>query len=157
MPGEWTVTNTRVIETEPKDEVSKEGVATGVRKREITEEEKEEEDAMRGLFKRPKKWGRDSRAMPQQGDADLDALLSGSTFQRAKVEEPQDDAKKEEDVTEETEKVKTEEDDGAPAADAPVKAEIPALDLPIKSEEGTEPGLNPVVFKKRKPKNIRQK
>lgn len=156
MPGEWTVTNTRVIETTPKDEVSKEGVATGVRKREITEEEKEEEDAMRGLFKRPKKWGRDSRTMPQQGDADLDALLSGSTFQRAKVEEPQDDVKKQEDATEETEKVKT-EDVEATATDAPVKAEIPALDPPIKSEEGTEPGLNPVVFKKRKPKNIRQK
>lgn len=156
MPGEWTVTNTRVIETTPKDEENKEAVATGIRKREVTEEEKEEEDAMRGLFKRPKKWGRDSRTMPTVEDTDLDALLSGSTFQRIKGEEGQEDVKeeaqdgvKQEEETVEAEKVKTE--------DAPVKPEMPALDPPIKSEEGTEPGLNPVVFKKRKPKNIRQK
>ena len=154
IPGEWTVTNTRVIETKPKEEKSTESIATGVRKREVTEEEKEEEEAMSRLFKRPKKWGRDSKAMPLQEDKELDALLSGSTFPLPKAEEPQDDVKKEE-TTEEGDKVKTEDD--APATEPAVKSEALTKDPPIKSEEGTEPGLNPVVFKKRKPKNIRQK
>lgn len=156
MAGEWTVTNVKVIETKKEEEDEKvEARATGVRKREVTEEEKEEEEAVRGLFKRPRKWGRDSKAMPVGEDKELDALLSGSTFERQKAEEG-DDVKKEE-STEDGDKVKKEDDDTTPGTDTPAKTEAPALDPPIKNEEDTTPGVATVVFKKRKPKNIRQK
>lgn len=157
MAGEWTVTNTRIIETMKEEEDEKvEARATGVRKREVTEEEREEEEAVRGLFKRPKKWGRDSKAMPQGEDKELDALLSNSAFERPKVE-AEDDVKKEEATAEEDGNLKTEDADAEQGAGTAVKTETPALEPPIKSEEDTAPGVSTVVFKKRKPKNIRQK
>ncbi|KAF5003085.1 hypothetical protein FDECE_10344 [Fusarium decemcellulare] len=160
MPGEWTVTNTRVIETKTEDNDEKvESRANGVRKREATEDEKEEEDAVRGLFKKPRRWGRDSKTMPQEEDKELDALLSGSTFTPRTVEE---EVKKEEE--EDTKDVKVEDDitgdaTGDAATDTPaVKAEAPDLEPPVKPEpEEAAPGIQTVVFKKRKPKGIRQK
>ncbi|KAM0354402.1 hypothetical protein ACHAPU_001446 [Fusarium lateritium] len=156
IPGQWTVTNTRIIETKKEeDEDAKiETRANGVRKREETEEEKEEEDAMRSLFKKPRRWGRDSKAMPQQEDQELDALLSGSTFTPRPVKEEADDVKKEKDDAapdEPDEPVKTED------AEA-VKTEAPDIEPLIKPEpKEAEPGVQAVVFKKRKPKGIRQK
>ncbi|KAF5540698.1 formin binding protein [Fusarium mexicanum] len=164
MPGEWTVTNTRIIETktEQDEEAKVEARANGIRKREATEDEKEEENAVRGLFKKPRRWGRDSKAMPQQEDQELDALLTGSTFTpRAVKEEAEDtaDVKKEEDATpdasvktEDATEVKTEDNTG-------VKTEAPAEPLikPEPESEEAESGVQTVVFKKRKPKGIRQK
>jgi hypothetical protein len=172
IPGEWTVTKTRVI----KDDVDggdakKEATATGVRKR-GAEEDKEEEEALQGLFKKPRKWGRDSRAMPQEEDSELDALLSGSILTRPtpsedtvtkREEEPSEGIKQEvkEEVKEEDDNdaVKKEPDDEAPQGlTIPVKKEEePALDRPVKPEE-SEGGPAPVVFRKRKPKGmLRQK
>ncbi|KAF7549227.1 hypothetical protein G7Z17_g6509 [Cylindrodendrum hubeiense] len=160
QPGQWTVTKTRVIDTTNKDGVNKasESTANGVRKREITEDEKEEEDAVQALFKRPRRWGRDSKAMPQDEDTELDALLSGSTFQPTPVDKHED--VKEEDTSDDKTKIKVE--DGGANEEAPdttaAKAEAPSQDPPIKPEaDAGEPGIAPVVFKKRKPKGIRQK
>ncbi|KAI1073077.1 hypothetical protein LB507_009070 [Fusarium sp. FIESC RH6] len=160
MPGEWTVTNTRVIEkTEEDGDVKVEKRANGVRKREATEEEKEEENAMQSLFKKPRRWGRDSKAMPQE-DHELDALLSGSTFAPRAVKEEvvkeeeegkkedEGDTKKEDDDT--TTPIKEEEE-------TTVKTEAPDEPLIKPEPEEAESGVQTVVFKKRKPKGIRQK
>ncbi|RSL60745.1 hypothetical protein CEP54_006615 [Fusarium duplospermum] len=156
IPGQWTVTNTRVIETKTEEEEAKvESIAIGVRKREATEDEKEEEEAVRGLFKKPRRWGRDSKSMPQEEDKELDALLSGSTFTPRTTEEV---VKKEEE--EDDKNVKTEEDtkgDTAPDTTA-VKVEAPDVEPSVKPEpEEATSGVQTVVFKKRKPKGIRQK
>jgi hypothetical protein len=153
MPGQWTVTNTRIIETkkEEDEDAKVETRANGVRKREVTEDEKEEEDAMRSLFKKPRRWGRDSKAMPQQEDQELDALLSGSTFAPRTVKEEAEDVKKEEDDATPDATVKTEDTEA-------VKTEAPDVEPLIKPEpEEAESGVQTVVFKKRKPKGIRQK
>ncbi|KAF4342839.1 formin binding [Fusarium beomiforme] len=162
MPGEWTVTKTRIIEekSEEDEEAKVEARANGVRKREVTEDEKEEEEAVRGLFKKPRRWGRDSKAMPQQEDQELDALLSGSTFTpRAVKEEAEDtkDVKKEDDATPDT-AVKTEDATDIKTEDnTEVKTEEPAEPLIKPEPEEAESGVQTVVFKKRKPKGIRQK
>ncbi|KAF5972931.1 formin binding protein [Fusarium coicis] len=162
MPGEWTVTNTRIIDakTEEDEEAKVEARANGVRKREATEDEKEEENAVRGLFKKPRRWGRDSKAMPQQEDQELDALLSGSTFTpRTAKEETEDttNVKKEEDATADT-AVKTEDATEVKREDnTDVKTETPAEPLIKPEPEEAESGVQTVVFKKRKPKGIRQK
>ncbi|KAG5980177.1 hypothetical protein E4U55_004301 [Claviceps digitariae] len=77
MAGEWTVVEERVVGAEGGE--GKDRVAMGVRKR-GGEEEKEEQDAVRGLFKRPRRWGRDTKTLGEEGgeeDAELDALLRG--------------------------------------------------------------------------------
>lgn len=170
IPGEWTVTNTRVIETKPEGE-KVESRASGVRKREETEEHKEEEEAVRGLFKKPRRWGRDSKAMPAEDDAELDALLSGPlvTVKKALTEEEEeggrvkteegDNAKtttvKQELDTEDGEgNVKTEEGAGARVKEEPLDGGLE--DVKPKNEEG-DAAAGAVVFKKRKPKGLRTK
>ncbi|PCD42081.1 hypothetical protein AU210_004616 [Fusarium oxysporum f. sp. radicis-cucumerinum] len=108
----------------------------------------------------PRRWGRDSKVMPQQEDQELDALLSGSTFTpRAMKEETEDttDVKKEDDATPDT-TVKTEDATEVKTEDnTDVKTEAPAEPLIKPEPEEAEPGVQTVVFKKRKPKGIRQK
>ncbi|GKT44758.1 uncharacterized protein ColSpa_04939 [Colletotrichum spaethianum] len=178
MAGEWTVTATKVIDENAQAEKPVEAKAMGIRKREQTEEEREEEEAVRGLFKRPKKWG-STRTMPED-DKDLDALLSSNTLLRpVKKEEPAETDVKTEESSAEGE-VKQEE--GAHGVAPEAKSDAPAikreptdddagkgLDVPaldddvVKKEEDaaaagpTEAAAPAVVFKKRKPKNIRQK
>lgn len=158
MPGEWSVTSTRVIKDEP-EEVNAEAKATGVRKREVNEEDKEEEDAVQTLFKKQKRWGRNSKTAPVEEDEELEALLSGSIVTKT---EPDDASatKKEEtaDVKEEEEPVKKENDDSEVLA-LPEKSEEVGPEAPIKPEAEAElaPPATGVVFKKRKPKGIRQK
>ncbi|KAG6036851.1 hypothetical protein E4U40_007756 [Claviceps sp. LM458 group G5] len=166
MPGEWTVTNTRVIDDHNSEGNSKDRLAMGVRKRggrgweEEEEEEKEEQDAVRGLFKKPKRWGRDTRALEGEGgDAELDALLSGTVVLKGEQQKQQQQQKKKEveeegrdensgDIKAEDEEekhgvsvsgvVKNEQDlEGeVHGRDAAVKAEEPAVK--IKREEGEE-------------------
>ncbi|KAH6695553.1 hypothetical protein F5X68DRAFT_163820 [Plectosphaerella plurivora] len=168
IAGEWTVTATRVI-----DEVDAErkrndvgARASGVRKREIPEEEREEEEALKGLFKKQKQWG-GTRAMPGD-DGELDALLSGDILRAPpKKEEEQEDervAVKAEESTEPAEAqaestgVKQEPVDEVSGVDAPEKDEAPTItDANVKAEEGGGDMPPAVVFKKRKPKNLRQK
>ncbi|KAF9880587.1 u1 zinc finger domain-containing protein [Colletotrichum karsti] len=170
MPGEWTVTTTKVVDDDATKEKPVEAKAIGVRKkREQTEEEKEEEDAVRGLFKKPRKWG-GMKTMPED-DKELDALLSGDTLFRPKKEESaepptktEDDVKREEGADEAAPEAKL----GAPAIkaeddEAGVKLDVPEVGSDadaVKKEDGveaTETAAPAVVFKKRKPKNIRQK
>lgn len=148
MPGEWTVTSTRVVETRPEggEEGKVESRATGVRKREENEEEREEEAAMQGLFKKPKRWGRDSKAMPREQEDELDALLSGSLVKKQPNEAPAKDEGEQEDG------VKKEE--GPVVKDEP-DTETSGVGGEIKTEDGDAGGA--VVFKKRKPKGLRTK
>lgn len=167
MAGEWTVTSTRVIEDKPAEgEDSKDTKATGVRKREVTEEEKEEEEALQSLFKKPRRWGRDSKTVGSQDeDADLDALLSGSilTHQNqnpgadlnVKAEDGAPESK-EEVKKEESDPVKKEPDTEVQGFTMPDETTEPKLEPQVKTEDG-ETGPAPIVFKKRKPKTARQK
>jgi hypothetical protein len=166
MAGEWTVTNTRVIEDTSaarEDGTKPEVRTTGVRKREVTEDEKEHEDAVRGLFKKPRKWGRESRTTRQEEDADLDALLNGSILTKS---EPKDEpeVKDEPSPTDADEKIKREDDaikeepDTEPSGiTEPAKTEELDPIPPVKTEDGVADPA-PVVFKKRKAKGgMRQK
>ncbi|KAK1985547.1 hypothetical protein LZ30DRAFT_686040 [Colletotrichum cereale] len=192
MAGEWTVTATRVVDGEEPRERPVEAKAVGVRKREQTEEEREEEEAVRGLFKRPRKWG-STKTMPED-DADLDALLGSSSTLLRPVKKEEEvgepaaaDVKHTEEAGVKTEGQEEEEGQGDAAAsgtgpDAPaIKKEptedgagkgldVPALDDAVKKEDedevkataaaavgSAEAAAPAVVFKKRKPKNIRQK
>ncbi|KAI1630840.1 hypothetical protein F4809DRAFT_229109 [Biscogniauxia mediterranea] len=175
MAGEWTVTNMRVIEDSAQTggaDKKVEGVATGVRKRarpegddEEEDAERKEEDVIKGLFKKPKKWGRDSRQAPEN-DADLDALLSTDlVVKQPKKEEQDTGAVKKEETEPVIKKEEGEEGDGvggSSLSDTATKSavESPGGEVPVKKEEeqSTLEATTPaVVFKKRKPKNIRQK
>ncbi|KAG5945727.1 hypothetical protein E4U60_004951 [Claviceps pazoutovae] len=162
MPGEWTVMNTRVIDDHDGEGNSKDRLAMGVRKRggRGWEEEKEEQDAVRGLFKKPKRWGRDTRALEGEGeDAELDALLSGTVVlkgeqqQQQKQQQQQMKEEKEEGHDENAGDIKAEDEEEKHnvsgvvkdeldlegevlGRDAAVKAEEPAVK--IKREEGEE-------------------
>ncbi|KAG5923847.1 hypothetical protein E4U42_004817 [Claviceps africana] len=180
MPGEWTVTKERVVDGDGGDRL-----AMGVRKRgakgEGEGEEDDEQDAVRGLFKRPRRWGRDSKTLQDGGeeDAELDALLGHGV--RLKGEEHcGDDGDGRGGV-----KVKEEDDGRGMAGDArdglakeeegegSVKREDEEeaggdgdgdVDVDVKRESGADVsgivgdvvgGVVPVVFKKRKPKGLR--
>lgn len=178
LPGEWTVTSTRVLKDPEQGEDNRDSAnpsarAAGVRKRdrEKTEEEQEEEDALKTLFKKPKRWGRETKSMPTDGDDELDQLLSGTLVKSKKEEE---EGKVKPDVEPE---IKTEDgqtrDGGAPedvkqedVQDAPplIKRESTGgvdglpndiLPAPEAQTEGGE-AKPAVIFKKRKPKNVRQ-
>lgn len=170
MAGEWTVTSTRVLEADDEEGPRAgrvEAMATGVRKRAETEEQKEEEQAIRGLFKKARRWGRDSRPMPGEEDDELEALLSG-TMVPVKKEEGRGDqeergVKQEEEDQEEKKdkaggiKAEAKDEDQAVVKEEPIEAP-PGLatatlrEAPVKAEEserGEDQGLEPVVFKKR--------
>ncbi|KAK4034184.1 hypothetical protein C8A01DRAFT_49381 [Parachaetomium inaequale] len=165
MAGEWTVTSTKVIanpgdSTDDKDLAAAEGRATGVkRERERTEEEKEQEEAIKGLFKKPRKWGVGSKTMPVEEDAELDALLSGPLV-TAKKEESEAPPVKTEDIQEEAAEGGGDGDGGEPVKQEPSP---PIKKEPDEEETGLGVGAAEeregaaVVFKKRKPKNLRQK
>ena len=183
MAGEWAVTSTRVIEeAKPEGEEDAKGDAhraTGVkRERERTEEEKEQEEAIKGLFGKRRRWGVDSKAMPGEEDAELDALLSGPLVVKAKKE-------KEEEEEKGPPQIKKEETSVGAAESAAGGGEEEADVSSIKKEPGEdendagggggggdgsgkarasdasatlgEADATAVVFKKRKPKNLRQK
>ncbi|KAK2597689.1 hypothetical protein N8I77_012458 [Diaporthe amygdali] len=174
MAGDWQVTSTTIV-TET-DENNPGASARGVHKRERTEEEIEEEKAIKGLFKKPRRWGRDSRTVAGDGDsADLDALLSGGLVVKKQEE---DTVKKEEDSEPAAEpvSVKKEEHEPSPIKKEPLDEGVSALaedgtdtspkaDPPaLKTEHGASAAgsagaqdVPAVAFKKRKPKNIRQK
>lgn len=189
MPGEWSVTSTTIVEdkdnADDEDEHGGMGTARGVHKRERTEEQLEHEEAVKGLFKKPRRWGRDSRGLAE-GSEDLDALLSGALVVK-KQDEEEEELKQEEDQRPvKNESVETEVEGGVkeekgiqtvkkePEDDSgPIRTDIKAEDgkapaLPpvdgthIKSEDGEKASeaaadVPVVAFKKRKAKNIRQK
>ncbi|KAI0155354.1 hypothetical protein GGR57DRAFT_95134 [Xylariaceae sp. FL1272] len=167
MAGEWTVTNTRIIKDAPEtdDGDTKDGnvdaVAVGVRKRakpedEDEKDEEEEKAALKGLFKKPKKWGRDTRGAPEN-DAELDALLSAPLSRPPKNEEEEVKAEPKEEASDGIKKEETDPADSPSLSNIAHVKDITANEASIKPEQGAEPEAPAVVFKKRKPKNIRQK
>lgn len=176
MPGEWTVTSTRIIQTSSSgdNEPGKvEARASGVRKREETEEEAAHEEAIKGLFKRPKRWGRDSKALgDDQEEAELEALLSGSLVKKEmkKNQESDDGAgegevvKKEEGNDIKSEEGREEENGPEFRMEPPVKDEPDTAaasgclgEVPTRVEAADAGAGAAVVFKKRKPKGLRTK
>ncbi len=166
LAGGWTVTSTRVIKDatdgdgdskDGNDDGSVEKRARGIRKREAdeTEEQQEERAAMEGLFKKRKTWG-GPKAMPE-ADAELDALLSGDLVPKKEELEEGSEVKREEG--------EPELDDAnrhTPSAVADVKPDPDVTDAKAVSgipDDGRDPGpaAPAVIFKKRKPKNVRQK
>ncbi|KAK5658079.1 hypothetical protein OQA88_2635 [Cercophora sp. LCS_1] len=158
MAGEWTVTNVRVVEEEEGGETKVVGVK---RDRERTEEEKEAEEAIRGLFGKRRKWGRDSKVVGEE-DGELEELLSGPLVKKEVKKE--EEVKKEvsgdeetgsgevkKEVAEETPVVKKEPSDDAGLGDVGVEDAGSGVAPEVKEETPA------VVFKKRKPKNVRQK
>ncbi|KAK8069036.1 hypothetical protein PG994_005652 [Apiospora phragmitis] len=167
MAGEWTVTNTKVIDDTPKTDetgnVKVEAVATGVRKRAKCKGEDEEEEALQGLFKKPRKWGRDTKRAEEE-DLDLDALLSGSLKQAEPVKQEKLGSDSGDIVEKEEENVKSPIKEESPENDRGIMAAAKTAEdstdtAPVKAEESSAAGVEvpAVVFKKRKPKNLRQK
>lgn len=168
MASEWQVTNTRIVDDTPKTDedgkVKVEGVATGVRKRVKREGEEEEEDAMQSLFKKPRKWGRDTKQAAED-DADLDALLSGTLapMKKEKTEDSSTEAVIKQDPDEEADAgapLKREPSNEGQGISSTIKSEPESADTAIvKTEAASEgnPDVPAVVFKKRKPKAVRQK
>ncbi|KAI0113509.1 hypothetical protein F4814DRAFT_440793 [Daldinia grandis] len=175
MASEWTVTSEKVIDDTPKaedDSDSKpqnvDAIASGIRKRpkherEIDEEEEEEEKAIKSLFKKPRKWGRDTKHAPDD-DAELDALLSGALVKPPKSEDsPQDSIDEKADPLSETKEdpksdIKKEETtDNLELWSIKPEPQESHQDAPVKQEGNVESEPSTVVFKKRKPKNIRQR
>ncbi|KAK6073872.1 u1 zinc finger [Seiridium cupressi] len=162
MASEWQVTNTRVIDDAPKTDehgnAKVEAVATGVRKRVKREGEEEEEEALQSLFKKPRKWGRDNK-QASEDDVDLDALLSGTLVptKKEKIEESADREVKEEQQSPPLKEELPEDDQGISSS---LKLEAESDETrTVKAEQISEGNIEApaVVFKKRKPKTIRQK
>ncbi|GAT31428.1 hypothetical protein UVI_02047100 [Ustilaginoidea virens] len=164
MPGEWVVTSSRVVGPEDGAEAGQEKAATGVRKRRETEEARAERDAVQGLFKRSRKWGRESKALREGGeDEELDALLSGAVTLKKTGAKGEDEEEvrlgdgeglvKEEARDERggVEAAAAERSSGGSKVEDGAEAEAK---VKVKVEEG-EAGAGPVVFKKRKPKSLR--
>ncbi|KAJ2969363.1 hypothetical protein NUW58_g10006 [Xylaria curta] len=167
LAGEWTVTNTRVINDTPAVDdtgadskpAKADAVATDVRKRPKKEEEDDEdreEENVQGLFKKPRRWGRDTKHAAAD-DAELDALLSTSLTKPLKKEE--DDVKQpvvKADSPHNIKKEEAETDELLTSTTEPVANEQ-SIGPAVKKEHDTTPSEPVVLFKKRKPKNIRQK
>ncbi|KAI0835008.1 hypothetical protein F5Y06DRAFT_142281 [Hypoxylon sp. FL0890] len=169
MAGEWTVTNTRIIDDKPKTDdpdakpSNADNIALGVRKRPKREtEEEEEENAIKSLFKKPRKWGRDTKQAPED-DAELDALLSGTLTKPLKTEaQPENQVKREDDLPsikkeDSSSDIKNETDEGRALSDIKSADAGDAHEAPVKKEDDVEVETPAVLFKKRKPKNIRQR
>ncbi|OTB14656.1 hypothetical protein K445DRAFT_319070 [Daldinia sp. EC12] len=172
MAGEWTVTSKRIIDDIPKGDESDtkpqniDAIASGVRKRPKREgeaDEEEEEKAIKSLFKKPRKWGRDTKHAPED-DAELDALLSSALTKPPKSEDDdQQPIEEKADLSNEIKEnqshnIKKEEPSDDQALWS-IKSEPKEnhQDTPVKQEDDMDNGPPTVVFKKRKPKNIRQR
>lgn len=174
MPGEWSVTTTTVVreEVENGDDGEKTKSKTkGIHKRERTDEEREHEEAVEGLFKKPRRWGRDTAHAGGEASVELDALLSGGLGLvannkkeegeeiPAKAEAKDGRVKEEGDQPVIKKEASTEADQDTIPAHVPVA--VVKVDVSvIKTEDGEASqaaNLPAVAFKKRKPKNIRQK
>ncbi|KAG6059525.1 hypothetical protein E4U17_006137 [Claviceps sp. LM77 group G4] len=144
MPGEWTVTNTRVIDDHNSEGNSKDRLAMGVRKRggrgwEEEEEEKEEQDAVRGLFKKPRRWGRDTRTLEGEGgDAELDALLSGTVVLKGDQQKQKQKKEEEEEEKEEKEEEGRDETSGAIKAEDEEEKHDVSVSGVVKNEQDLE-------------------
>ncbi|EPE08709.1 u1 zinc finger domain-containing protein [Ophiostoma piceae UAMH 11346] len=157
MAGDWTVTETRIIEDQETAKKNGSTRAVGVRKRPHVDGEDDTrpgghsefdkldvDAAVQGLFKKPRTWGRDSRTVPgDSADGDLDSLLSNALKPKTEDEAVKREAKQEieEEVKEDIkledmgERVKTEAGEEAETK-AEAKAEaVPEADTTLKRED----------------------
>ncbi|KAF2964484.1 hypothetical protein GQX73_g9081 [Xylaria multiplex] len=166
LAGEWSVTSTRIVDDAPNPDdndadtkpTNVDAIATGLRKRPKQEDEddKEDEEGLQNLFKKPRRWGRDSKQAAGD-DAELDALLSTPLMKPLKKEEEdtkQLDAKEEPPIN-----IKKEDLETSELLPNGVKLAVMehSVGTTIKEEPDNGSSDPVVVFKKRKPKNIRQK
>lgn len=165
MPGEWQVTSQRLVAPEGEGEKKPEAIGFGVRKRVAEDEDEETVQAKKS------KWGSAYRKHPEADteNDDLDLLLSRVTAPKAEPgaletkREPDGDtaaSPKLEVVDSSLVKVEPDETPGIkakPQSDGPSlpadSATVASAD--VKQEEGEAVGG--VVFKKRKPKPMRNK
>ena len=178
MPGDWLVTSQRAVYDDVKKEeennkanVKPKDLNRGVRKRKHENEEEEEDEEDAGASTTRRAWGTTTLTYPTDGDDDLDALLTSTTNARWSTHPYNTDR-----VQQETEL----EDPSHPTA---MKSHLPSEPMPpahtsIKREESSDdinhisvagqatpntqvkqesPEVPEFVFKKRKPKAIRQK
>ncbi|CAK7211019.1 hypothetical protein SEUCBS140593_001026 [Sporothrix eucalyptigena] len=160
MAGDWTVTETRVVEVQEGDEDAKKGTATrsfGVRKRPRGDNDDDDDveqqkgghsefekidldSAVQGLFKRPRQWGRDSRTGGSGLDdagGDLDSLLSSAVAKpkEAKKEEAEDTKYTKEEPKDDIKKEGSAATDDSTAASIPpptkIKEEVDTDALPV--------------------------
>ncbi|KAI5859250.1 hypothetical protein GGS23DRAFT_326743 [Durotheca rogersii] len=167
MAGEWTVTNTRVIDDAPKPDTpgaapgNVDAIAIGSRKRPKKEDDdEEEENTIRSLSKKSRRWGRGENDAADE-DAELDTLLSTTIPKSFKVEEQHRDTDSGDGLPgperDYTPSIKLEhKDDGQALAIIPPASSDAAESLP-KQEAHVENETPTIVFKKRKAKNIRQR
>jgi hypothetical protein len=164
MAGEWTVTNTRIIEHAPavaEDSIDAKPDDLSTRKRLKTEDEDgkdEEEEKVQALFKKPRRWGRDTKQAIEE-DAELDALLRTPLPKPVKKEE--EDVGQPAHKGEDPPSIKKEESEAGDLLSSitpshPVASERDVA-ATVKTEHDQAPEGPVVVFKKRKPKNLRQK
>ncbi|KFZ05666.1 hypothetical protein V501_08141 [Pseudogymnoascus sp. VKM F-4519 (FW-2642)] len=165
MPGEWQVTSQRLIAPEGDGEKKPEAIGFGVRKRVAEDEDEETVQAKKS------KWGSAYRKHPgaDAENDDLDELLSRVTAPKVepgaletKREPPSDTAATPKVEAVDSSVVKSEPDEttgikAEPPSDEPTSlAETAAATgADVKQEEGEAVGG--VVFKKRKPKPMRNK
>jgi hypothetical protein len=153
LPGEWQTTSTTIINDPESENADPETKVIGIRKRKVDEDEAELEDPPRH-----KGWGRSYREYPgsrttDDGEVDLDEL-----FNRGKKA-----AIKHEDGIKFVAQRSAEEDGELPSLEElnpeeDTKPDIREDDSSRKSiDREPPPEEGPVLFKKRKPKSIRQK
>lgn len=160
MAGEWQVTTETIIEED--GDKKPDALALGVRKRPITDEEEEAQEAKK------RRWGSAYKSHPEEEEAngDLDVLL-GNVIRKGK-EVAQGNIEGETISKVESEPKMKEEPSDVPALMLPpeeleeastvdgVKIEQPDIGLGIAQGEEIS-STSSVMFKKRKAKNIRQK
>ncbi|OBT88236.1 hypothetical protein VE02_02796 [Pseudogymnoascus sp. 03VT05] len=165
LPGEWQVTSQRLIAPEGEGEKKPEAIGFGVRKRVAEDEDEETVQAKKS------KWGSAYRKHPgtDTDNDDLDELLSRVTAPKVdpgaletKQEPPNDTAAAPKVEAVDSSLVKDEPDEtpgikaGLPSDEPSSLAESAAVTgADVKQEEGEAVGG--VVFKKRKPKAMRNK
>ncbi|RWA14841.1 hypothetical protein EKO27_g317 [Xylaria grammica] len=162
LAGEWSVTNTRIIDDPNPDDsnvdvkpTNADAVAASVRKRpkQEDEDEKDEEGGVQSLFKKPRRWGRDTKHAVED-DTELDALLSAPLTKPSKKEEEE---VKQPDIGEDLKIKKEEPETDGLLSGVKLVIDEQSVGATIKEESDKEPSDPVIVFKRRKPKNIRQK
>ena len=171
MAGDWQTLSERLIEPAVKKEeedMKPDVHSIGIRKRKHPGQE-EEEEAGETIVR--KGWGSRIKTHPGQSSDDLDALLGGRHTIKPGAEASTSSAEgpgtgfpavgistttsTSSEILKEGPLIKREDSDG----NALALTALPAEGVTIKAEDGEGEGLTeaPVVFKKRKAKNIRQR
>jgi hypothetical protein len=165
MVGEWQVTSERIIDPNESQEKKPEAIGFGVRKRVVPEDE---EESMT-MESKKRKWGSTYRAQPEGDyDKELDALLDRS-IAGGKLASVDPDVKQEsaEFFGEQNgpfpkSEIHFDSDQILSIKEEPLEGQMKLSDTSLASadvdiKDETDSAAGTVIFKKRKPKHIRQK